>query len=160
MTHVVAIVTRCLFWFCVTHSESSTSTIPVPVPPLHAIRDRSPMMSDIGDGEGGPSSAAGASDKSKSLPSKRAPAQAPAQAPAPAPVPPNGPAIIIAAVVMIMTAGQRLSPTRPALKSKFPCQSPNASPITSASGITAYISSRDRVSFVSRKVSLEKNTRA
>ena len=64
-------------------------------------------MGHVGDGEGRPSSAAGASDKS--LPITPA-------APAPAPAARGGPvvaAVDIAAVMMTMIAGLRPSPIRP-----------------------------------------------
>ena len=56
--YVVAVVPAVLL--CVTRSES----VQVPVPaPVRAIRERNPM-GHVGDGEDGPSTAAGASDKS------------------------------------------------------------------------------------------------
>ena len=93
-------------------------------------------MRFVVSGEGGRSSAAGASDKSKSLPST----------PAPAPAAPNGLAItaVDSGGSDYDDCGQGPSPTQPVLRSKFPRQSPKASPITSASGVYC-LSSRDRV---------------
>ena len=77
---------------CATHSESRTSKIYYVVPvsvPVRAISERNPIGDVGGDGKGGPSSAAGASDNF--LPITPAP-----PAPAPPAASPGGPAVTTA----------------------------------------------------------------
>ena len=127
----------CLFWFCVTHSESSTSTIPVPVP-VPAVRDRNPMMSDVILGKAGHRLQQGRATSLSLYVAHHHQHQHQHQHHL------FTTTLWLAAVVMTMTAGQTPSPTQPVLRSKLPRHSPDASPITSASGVYC-LSSRCRV---------------